>query len=658
MGATCSRSPGGFQVPPDAFLPHYSLASLGQRAVAGPFLKLVSYDPATGIYRWSVLVVCTKAAEQKLLAANTGDEARAALAAGGDGGGTVRASDSGGAPPLTPKLTWGEVRDSDGGGMASLPQSAEGELLHWWRDWRFWRFRAETTLRDVPQRLTYALNVLPRARFTFHLPARNAGAWRWAFHSCNGLDSLDNVPKSNGLQPLWQDVLARHAEAPLHVLVGGGDQLYNDSVFNGPLLKGWDRTLTATETAAKAALPFTAEMKDEVEEYYFAHYVLHFSQPYLGTALATIPTVHTWDDHDIVDGWGSYPPLIQNAPVMQGLFAAAQLFYLLFQQHTTPLKLSEDGFWAGSSQLHCFGAHTAVMLPDSRYARTTEQVHPPEAYEEMERRLRALPPSVSHLVVVQAIPVLYPKLDVLKELTKLSKRTTDDDIIAKLMGKTGLIRKIPLRFGQVEVLDDLLDHWDSRQHAAERDKYVRLMQSLSAERGFRVSFLSGDVHCAGYGMFHSAPPGRTTDEAVEHLRLPKREDLARDPKFIPQIISSAITNVPPPTFVLDALREEAEDPHIIMGDTVARMVALRRHAVIGTEDDDYLLVGERNWCLVSEPPPPPPPKDGLTGALLNLIDDGAAESAGALHFMLRCERKLGTGDMHSYTLEVPPLQRS
>ncbi|KAG2424556.1 hypothetical protein HXX76_014436 [Chlamydomonas incerta] len=657
MGATCSRSPGGFQVPPDAFLPHYSLASLGARTVAGPFLKLQSYDPATGIYRWSVLVVCTRAAEQKLLAA-----APAAAAAGGGGdaaagsSGAVRASDSGGAPALTPKLTWGELRASGGGGMAALPQSSEGELLHWWRDWRFWRFRGETTLRDVPQRLTYALNVLPRARFTFHLPSRSCGAWRWAFHSCNGLDSLDNVPKSNGLQPLWQDVLAQHAAAPLHVLVGGGDQLYNDSVFNGPQLKGWDQTLTKVETEAKAALPFTPEMKDEVEEYYFAHYMLHFSQPYLGTALATIPSVNIWDDHDIVDGWGSYPPLINNAPVMQGLFAAAQLFYLLFQQHTTPLKAAEDGFWCGSSQLHCFGPRTAVLLPDSRYQRTISQVHPPETYVEMERRLRALPASVSHVVIVQAIPVLYPKLNVLKELTKLSKEATDEDTVAKLMGKTGILRKIPMRFGQVEVLDDLLDHWDSRQHAAERDRYVRLMQGLSAERGFRVSFLSGDVHCAGYGMFHGAA-GRHSDEAVEHMRLPAREVLARDPKFMPQIISSAITNVPPPAFVLDALREEAEDPHLLMGDTVARMVALRRHAVIGTQDDDFLLVGERNWCLVSEPPRPPP-KEGITGTLmtLNLIDDGA-DSAGALHFTLRCEKKLGTGDMHAYTLEVPPLQR-
>ena len=69
----------------------------------------------------------------------------------------------------------------------------------------------------TPASHTHAqLNVLPSARFTFHLPSRSAGAWRWAFHSCNGLDSLDNVPKSNGLQPLWQDVVREAGRA------GGG----------------------------------------------------------------------------------------------------------------------------------------------------------------------------------------------------------------------------------------------------------------------------------------------------------------------------------------------------------------------------------------------------------------------------------------------------
>lgn len=50
----------------------------------------------------------------------------------------------------------------------------------------------------------------------------------------------------------------------------------------------------------------------------------------------------TWDDHDIFDGWGSYPDTIQNCPVFQGCFHAAKRFYLLFQQHTTAERASQD----------------------------------------------------------------------------------------------------------------------------------------------------------------------------------------------------------------------------------------------------------------------------------------------------------------------------
>ena len=49
----------------------------------------------------------------------------------------------------------------------------------------------------------------------------------------------------------------------------------------------------------------------------------------------------TWDDHDIFDGWGSYPDGLQNCPVFQGCYQAARRFYLLFQQHTTLQRIGE-----------------------------------------------------------------------------------------------------------------------------------------------------------------------------------------------------------------------------------------------------------------------------------------------------------------------------
>lgn len=50
----------------------------------------------------------------------------------------------------------------------------------------------------------------------------------------------------------------------------------------------------------------------------------------------------TWDDHDIFDGWGSYPDTLQNCPVFQGCYQAAKRFYLLFQQHTTAERACQE----------------------------------------------------------------------------------------------------------------------------------------------------------------------------------------------------------------------------------------------------------------------------------------------------------------------------
>ena len=38
---------------------------------------------------------------------------------------------------------------------------------------------------------------------------------------------------------LWRDVLQQHGKAPLHAMVGGGDQIYSDEVFSGTKVQEW-----------------------------------------------------------------------------------------------------------------------------------------------------------------------------------------------------------------------------------------------------------------------------------------------------------------------------------------------------------------------------------------------------------------------------------
>jgi hypothetical protein len=67
--------------------------------------------------------------------------------------------------------------------------------------------------------------------------------WHWGFYSCSGfsfdVSQEEQRDKWGGGSGLWPDVLARHQQAPLHLTVGGGDQLYCDDVWQVGCVAGW-----------------------------------------------------------------------------------------------------------------------------------------------------------------------------------------------------------------------------------------------------------------------------------------------------------------------------------------------------------------------------------------------------------------------------------
>ena len=74
-------------------------------------------------------------------------------------------------------------------------------------------------------------------RRVFYVPAVLQPA-HWGFHSCNGLSVGADLEKW-GEPALWRDVMARHQEAHLHAIVGGGDQIYNDGFWKTKPLESW-----------------------------------------------------------------------------------------------------------------------------------------------------------------------------------------------------------------------------------------------------------------------------------------------------------------------------------------------------------------------------------------------------------------------------------
>ena len=70
----------------------------------------------------------------------------------------------------------------------------------------------------------------PSGSHNVHLPSRDQ-PWHWGFHSCSGFSLSVTQAEWGGVAPLWNDLLQQHQASPIHLVVGGGDQLYNDALF-------------------------------------------------------------------------------------------------------------------------------------------------------------------------------------------------------------------------------------------------------------------------------------------------------------------------------------------------------------------------------------------------------------------------------------------
>ncbi|KAK4144793.1 uncharacterized protein C8A04DRAFT_11218 [Dichotomopilus funicola] len=492
------------------------------------------------------------------------------------------------------------------GEKAGKYKDIRGVRLHAERGYTFWRFHIEVELRDKQQRIAYRINRGPSTGFW--VPARGQ-SMNIMFHSCNGFSLSANPDQFTGPDPMWRDVLNSHQSQPFHVMIGGGDQIYNDRCMQDAVLfKDW---LDVKNPLHKHGAPFTPAMQDELERFYLERYAMWFSQGLFGMANAQIPMVNMYDDHDIIDGFGSYPHHFMNSPVFSGLGNVAFKYYMLFQHQSLPLETekSEPSWLLGvrpgpyinelsRSLFMSLGGKIALLAVDARTERTREAVMRDDTWKKiMDRCYGEIDKGrVEHLLVLLGVPIAYPRLVWLENL--LTSRVMDP---VKALAKLGMFGGLLNRFdGGVEVLDDLDDHWTAKNHKHERSIVMEDLQDLAADKSIRVTVLSGDVHLAAVGQFYSNPK----------LGLAKHKDF----RYIPNIISSAIVNTPPPDLLADVLNKRNKVHHFDK-ETDEDMIPIFAHGVDGKPRNNKHLLPHRNWCAIREyvpghtPPPTPAPGD-------------------------------------------------
>ncbi|DBA98627.1 TPA: hypothetical protein ACH3X1_014416 [Trebouxia sp. C0004] len=486
--------------------------------------------------------------------------------------------------------------------------------------WSCWRFNIAVKVQQQQQEVFYTINVDPfNHRYSFFV-AGLMQTWHWGFHSCNGLSADGDHAKWGGPYEfvLWRDVLSQHAKAPLHAMVGGGDQIYNDEVFSGKHVQEW----LHSGRKGLSSYHWTDAMAEEATYFYFTHYRQHWCSRHFADALACIPQVMMWDDHDIFDGWGSYPHALLTCSVFQGLFKIARQMYLLFQQQTTVERAAGDnGMWGPLSEddpthlkawslLRMFGPTTCLVAPDSRAERTKKEIISEGTYNHMFKLLHKLPSSCRHVVVLLTVPIVFPALPGQEKVWRL----LDNAKVGHIMSKTGLGQKITDNFGEAKLLDDIIDHWDAGQHHGERHNLIARLQNLAKTKNVRVSFVGGDVHVAGVGRLYTQPK-------VHRLR--------HDHRFMPQIVSSAIVNAPPPQTFMNLLHKTNRSDVVMKPQTREKMVRIFKGRFTGDK-----LLAQRNWCEVRE-------VAATADQLAQLQDDSSilitGDTPGCLIYSLRIE---------------------
>ncbi|KAK4143226.1 uncharacterized protein C8A04DRAFT_29041 [Dichotomopilus funicola] len=504
----------------------------------------------------------------------------------------------------------------------------------------FWRFDLVAEMDQVETQWEYELPGLrfrsetkPRVN-TFFVPARHE-SMRIMFHSCNGFSVGTDEAAWSG-PALWNDVMRKHQEVPFHVMIGGGDQIYNDGIrVSGPLQK-WSNI---GNPKTRKDHPFPESLRQECDDYYLKNYIRWYStEPFAG-ANGQIPQLNIWDDHDIIDGFGSYVNEFMKCDVFRGIGGTAHKYYMLFQHHLPPPpstytsdaainhtenaqgqavdpnqtmdvfvhpEIREPNYIYGPkpgpyvaehshNMFAQLGARIAFLGIDARTERTRHQVNYAETYEAIFSRLKQeLAAAASagrpfrHLILLLGIPIAYPRLTWLENI-----------FASPLMGPVKFLNR-RIGFGgsffnsfdgSVDLLDDLDDHYTARTHKKERNWLIHKLQGICAEFSLRITILGGDVHLAAFGRFYSNP----------HLNIPIEEDY----RYIVNVVSSAIVNKPPPAAVANLLARRNRIHHLDHNthETLLKLFDRDPGDTQKTADHNKVTMPSRNFAMITENSP-------------------------------------------------------
>lgn len=490
-------------------------------------------------------------------------------------------------------------------------------LIHEEKDFSFFRYDFDLSLRDFEQMIKYSVGDVTKPHYRFYIPSKDMN-FNTISYSCNGFSLSVDTTKFKG--SMWFDILKKHSNVHYHVMLGGGDQIYSDSVkLYCHKFKKW---LETKNPIAKFKAKLTSEMKEDLNAFYLKEYIEWYGYGYwkgatpqskttqrcFPLATATVPSINIYDDHDIIDGFGSYSNSFQSNDVFSGVGKAAYKYYMLFQHHvslTEKKAYSEDPSWIlgakkgpyigekSHSVLTRLGPTWALLGLDCRTERQLRQIVDWKTYDIIFDRLakEVEKGKLDHLMVMLGVPIAYPRLVWLEWLFSSRLLAPLKYLSKKGVFARGLVNEFN---GDVEVLDDLNDHWCARHHKKERNYLVAKLQDFGAKYGIRITILSGDVHLAAVGRFRSKLHSHHITSSHEHEVQKFLDEPEKDTRLMFNVISSAVVNTPPPN-AMAALLQKRSGIHHFDSETDEDVVPLFHEDVDGHSRKNFSFMNRRNW---------------------------------------------------------------
>lgn len=498
------------------------------------------------------------------------------------------------------------------------------------RRWTFYKYEVDLRMEESgPAKWTYAITShLGCTRYEFLVAGRYETNWRFIATSGNDFSLNVNANERSrlgGVGFMWKDIMQKHNEiGGFHAQLCLGGQIYADRMWKEiASLKQW---LAISGKDARKNVPWTAAHEEDVSHAYFHYYTSHFDQPYLRESFAQIPYVCQLDDHDIFDGFGSYPEHMQFSNMFKNIGRIGIEMYLLFQHHTTldilrNVSTDTDLFTITGTGWHFvkyLGPAVVVVGLDCRSERNPHQVVAGPTYQGIFPKVAMLPPSVQHCLWMISVPVVYPRLETAEHIAHtvasgkravtgaynvLGKVTSSVagvvgakevvgsgfDSVKRAVGKSGLMGGILSPFGEFDLMDELRDQWTHESKDLERTYLIRTLQGIAHQKSLRMTFLSGAVNVCGAGLVHD--PAHPSDH-----------------KTMYQLISSSVVNSPPPSYILKLLHGSNKPIYIPANghrstpsqptDTKEDMMEIFQSDVTGQSREHRKLMGRRNYVAI------------------------------------------------------------